>query len=277
MSRWGRTAPRANTLNVCLGHVSFPRDFVGYVDVMLSPRQVTGPSRTIVVDDREFGEHGSALSEYAQLLWLCDHFDTIVNHYEFVRIFQYRRFVARTRVGRPSSVPHLRWIKPEELVRREKDFSRVSTTELFNQVYEHPGGMLAQYESAHVLVDIINFSRFLLEAEILDGKRVALFLSEQPMIPACNMGTFRAATLREILMTLKRAAEFIKTGYFTPRSGYQRRVVGFLLERLNSHLLLHRLKSGLTDASRGHHILISDGPVVEITKELPPSDPPRTR
>lgn len=270
MSRWGRAAPRANTLNVCLGHVSFPRDFVGYVDLMLSPRPVMGPSRVIVVDDDQFGEHGSALSEYAQLFWLCDHFDAIVGHHEFVRIFQYRRFVARTRVGQPSNQPHLRWITTEELARREKDFSRFSTTELFNQIYEHPGGMLAQYESAHVLVDMINFSKFLLEAEILGSKRVALFLSDQPMIPASNMGTFRAGTLREILMTLKRAAEFMKTGYFTPRSGYQRRVVGFLLERLNSHLLLHRLKSSLTDASHGHHILISDGPLVTTTKELPP-------
>ena len=91
------------------------------------------------------------------------------------------------------------------------------------------------------------------------------------MIPASNMGTFRAATLREILMTLKRAAQFIKTSYFTPRTGYQRRVLGFLLERLNGHLLLHRVESGLTKAAIGHHILISDGPLVTSTKELPPT------
>lgn len=269
MSRWGRTSPRANTLNVCLGHISFPKDFIGYVDVMLSPRQVTG--RAIVVDDSYFGEHGSALSEYVQLLWLHDHFDTIVGDHEFVRIFQYRRFVARTRVGRPSNQEHLRWIRTEELARREKDFSRHSTTELFNQVWRAPRGMLGQYESAHVLIDLINFSKFLLEADILDSKRVATFLRGQAMIPASNMGTFRVATLREILATLRRAAEFIRTSYFTPRTGYQRRVVGFLLERLNSHLLLHRVKAGFTDAALGHHILISDGPVVTSTKELPPA------
>ena len=131
--------------------------------------------------------------------------------------------------------------------------------------------MLRQYETAHVLVDIINFSEILLEAGVLDTKRVASFLSTPAMIPACNMGTFRAATLREILTTLKRAAEFIKTSYFTPRNGYQRRVLGFLLERLNGHLLLHRLESGLTEASLGHHILISDGPSVTSTNELPPT------
>ena len=122
MSTWGRTAPKANTLNVCLGHVSFPLDFIRYVDLMLSPRLVEVPCRAIVVDDSYFGEHGSALSEYVQLLWLFDHFDTIVGDYEFVRIFQYRRFVARSRVGRRSNQGHIRWIKTDELVRREKDF-----------------------------------------------------------------------------------------------------------------------------------------------------------
>jgi hypothetical protein len=271
MSTWGRTAPKANTLNVCLGHLSFPRDFIRHVDLMLSPRFVAVPSHAIVVDDSYFGEHGSALSEYAQLLWLYDNFDAIVDNYEFVRIFQYRRFVAQARIGRRSNLDYIRWIKTDELVRREKDFSRFSTTELFNQIHEYPEGMLRQYEAAHVLVDIINFSKFLLETGVLDSKRVASFLSAPAMIPACNMGTFRAATLRETLMTLRRAAEFIKTSYFTPRTGYQRRVVGFLLERLNGHLLLHRLEAGLTDAALGHHILISDGPLVTRTQELPPA------
>jgi hypothetical protein len=273
MSPWGRSAPRANTLNVCLGHVSFPRDFIRHVDLMLSPRVVAVPSHAIVVDDGYFGDHGSALSEYVQLLWLYDHFDSIVDDYEFVRIFQYRRFVARARIGRRSNQNHIRWIKADELTHREKDFSRFSTTELFNQIYKHREGMLRQYESAHVLVDIVNFSKFLLEAEILDSQQVASFLSAPAIIPACNMGTFRAATLREILMTLRRAAEFLNTSYFTPRSGYQRRVVGFLLERLNSHLLLHRVRSGLSKARLGHHILISDGPSVTTTKELPPTAP----
>ena len=271
MSMWRRAAPKANTLNVCLGHVSFPHAFIRYVDLMLSPRDVSAPCRSIVVDDSYFGEHGSALSEYVQLLWLSDHFDTIVDNYDFVRVFQYRRFVSHSRVGRRSDQRNVRWIKADELLRRERDFSRHSTTELFNQIHEYRRGMLRQYESAHVLIDIINFSKFLLETEVLDTKRVASFLSDHPMIPASNMGTFRVATLRDILLTLKRAAEFIKTSYFTPRAGYQRRVLGFLLERLNSHLLLHRVEKGLTQASFGHHILISDGPEVTITKELPPT------
>ena len=132
MSRWGRTAPKANTLNVCLGHVSFPSDFIRYVDLMLSPRSVEVTCQAIVVDDSYYGEHGSALSEYVQLLWLYDNFDTIVGNYEFVRIFQYRRFVSHARVGRRSNQDYVRWIKTDELVRREKDFSRFSTTELFN-------------------------------------------------------------------------------------------------------------------------------------------------
>ncbi len=269
MSMWRRPA-EANTLNVCLGHFSFPHEFIGYVDLMLSPRDVLAPCRSIVVDDSYFGEHGSALSEYVQLLWLQDHFDAVVDGDEFVRVFQYRRFVSRSRVGRRSDRSFMRWIQADELLHREKDFSRHSTNELFNQIYRPRKGMLRQYEAAHVLVDIINFAKFLLEAEVLEPKRVASFLSDAPLIPACNMGTFRVATLHELLATLKRAAEFMKTSYFVPRPGYQRRVLGYLLERLNSHLLLHRVAKGLTQASFGHHILIADGPVVKDPSELPP-------
>lgn len=276
MSMWGRAAPKANTLNVCLGHVSFPPEFIRYVDLMLSPRDVSAPCRSIVVDDSYFGEHGSALSEYVQLLWLYDHFDSIVDGHDFVRVFQYRRFVSHGRVGRPSNRRHMRWIKADELLRREKDFSRHSTTELFNEIYKSRKTMLKQYEAAHVLIDMIHFSKFLLEAEVLDTKQIASFLSSPQLIPACNMGTFRVATLREVLMTLRKAAAFIETSDFTPRAGYQRRSLGFLLERLNSHLLLQRVESGSTQAAFGHHILISDGPEVTNTTELParPSDSP---
>jgi hypothetical protein len=92
-----------------------------------------------------------------------------------------------------------------------------------------------------------------------------LFLTGSVLIPTSSIGTFRSTTLRQILKTLKEAAEFRKTCHFIPRVGYQRRVLGFLLERLNSYLILDRIRSGLSDANFGHHIIISDGPLIKWT------------
>ena len=155
-----------------------------------------------------------------------------------------------------------------ELRKYPKEFSRISTAELFNTPHTFPQGVLGQYASVHILEDIINFSKFLLKSGILDSKQTASFLTGSVLIPACNMGIFRNTTLRQILMNLRDAAEFIKTSYFIPRVGYQRRVLGFLLERLHSYLILARIQSGLSDANFGHHIILSDGPSIGITTEL---------
>lgn len=255
-----------NTLNICLGHIPFPESFCEHVDLMIAPRLVTGPRRVAVVDDSYFGESGSSLSEYVQLLWLYDHFDAIVSSYEYVRVFQYRRFVARIQFGQPSSAPYANWIRADELSQCPNEFSRSCAGELFNRPFQFDGGMLGQYASWHVLVDMLNFSKFLIEEGIFDPLRTAAFLTESKLIPACNMGNFRTATLREILSTLKRAAAFLRSSYFVSRTGSQRRTVGFLLERLNSYLILMRIGAGASEPNFGHHIILSNGPSIPVTQ-----------
>jgi len=257
---------KANTLNICLGHIAFPERFRDHVDLMVAPRVIAGGRRLVVVDDSYFGENGSALSEYVQLLWLFEHFDTVVENFEYVRIFQYRRFVSPDEIGRPSAHPwEPRWIRPKEIGRHRGAFSRSSTVELFNRPVELPGGMIGQYADAHVLTDLLNFSRFLIDNDILNSESVARFLSQARLVSACNNGVFHRHTLKEILATLKRASAFVYAPDFVPRTDYQRRSVGFLLERLNSFLILERTRSGLSEPNFGYHILIGDSPVVSRT------------
>jgi hypothetical protein len=256
-----------NTINICLGYGSFPAENFQYVDVMLSPRSIVGPNCNIVIPTTYFGEHGSSLSEYVQLLWLYDNFETIIRTHEYIRLFHYRRFVSRRELGLPSANwKEVRWIAQSELQSCSEEFSRTSTSELFNKVQTFAGGVVVQYQQSHQLVDFIHFSKFLLESAILDPLHVALFLREQVLIPASSVGVFRSITLRQMLAVLRRAAEFINTDYFVPRRGYQRRVLGFLLERLHSYLLLVRIRSGQSEANFGHHIIISDGPVISSSQ-----------
>jgi|JI8StandDraft_2_1071088.scaffolds.fasta_scaffold35500_2 hypothetical protein len=258
-----------NTLNVCLGHLPFPQTHERHIDLMIAPRLIAGPTRLALVDDSSFGPHGSALSEYVQLLWLLERLDGIAAGCEYVRIFHYRRFVSPESppVGQASSnLPWATTIRAEDLDAFASAFSRTCTTELFNTPVQFHGGMLFQYAQSHVLEDMLNFAKFLLEKDILGALDIAEFLAAQIHIPSCNIGTFRIESYKAIFGTLRRAAEFLDSPYFVPRPGYQRRSVGFLLERLNSFLIVKRIQSGASPSSFGHNLVMSDGLVVSGTQ-----------
>lgn len=260
LKRWsGRSV---NTVNICVGHQPFP--VPGFIDLMISPRPLSALHAAVVADDAAHGPHGSSLSEYSQLLWLYEHFQDVIGGHEFVRIVQYRRFVARRRIGRRTNHDFARFVTPAELPAQHADFSRATAHELFNGTCAFRGGMLGQYAGAHVLRDMLSFARFLLEEDILDSAGVATFLTSPVTIPASSIGVFRASTLAALLGELRRAAAFLHSSAFIARTGYQRRVLGFLLERLQAHLLLQYLRS-TTGAKQGHHIMVLDTGVVTVT------------
>ena len=257
----------SNTLNICLGHVPFPIEYREYVDLMIAPNLVAGPYRVAVVPDSLFGPNGSALSEYAQLLWLSDNFDAITSGVDFVRIFHYRRFAS----GKPlpgvasTNQPWSTTITAGALANCGKEFDRLCSAELFNRPTRFAGGVLKQYAAAHVLEDMLSFVKFLLEIHVFEPVHADAFLDVETLIPACNIGTFRNETLRSLLLLLKRAADFMKSSYFVPREGYQRRNMGFLLERLHSFAILQRVQSRMSPPNFGHNIVISESPIVSLT------------
>lgn len=264
MVRWQATHC-ANTLNVCLGHKPFPDKFRHHVDVMLSPRPLLSPFQTVVVDDNKFGQHGSSLSEYSQLIWLYDHFSKVINDYEYVRIFQYRRFVSPNDIGNVCSHPWAKWTKARDISRYDDAFRRACSGEMFNHPFGFPETVLGQYKNTHIEDDILNFARFLVESNKFSHSDESAFLNSVKLIPACNMGVFKTSTLLWLLAELKDASQFMNTKYFTPRPGYQRRVTGFLLERLNSYLLLSKYNG---HRRYGFHTIIADGPNIETTTNI---------
>jgi hypothetical protein len=235
---------------------------------MVSPRMLGDVRRLALVEDSLFGPHGSSLSEYAQLIWIHDNIRALAGDCRYVRIFHYRRFVVATEptVGKQSAnLPWATVIAEKELSEFEHAFHRVVDGEMFNTPAQFNGGMLAQYAMAHVMEDMMKFCVFLVESKILSPIEVALFLREDIHIPSCNIGVFGLDSFISIFGDLKRAAEFIHSKYFTPRDGYQRRSAGFLLERLNSFLIIRRIRSGVSPERFGHNIVISESEVVSAT------------
>ena len=257
-----------NTLNICISHIPFPEFYKDYVDLTISPIPISNLENIQVVDDSHFGENGSALSEYAQLLWLGDNLDTVAKNFEYVRLFQYRRFVSRKSMGIPISLVG-RWIHVNRLADLEDEISRENAGELFNPPVFFLGGVRRQYAVAHMLEDLLNFARYLTEAGILDEAQAKAMLSRHRLIPACTTGIYRVETLKKTLPILRRAAEFLNSKYYIPRAGYQRRLVGFLLERLHSHLHFNLIQSGSTDAKFGHYIVFSNSPFGHIWRLAP--------
>lgn len=235
---------------------------------MLSPVPMPGGAGTAFVPDSYFGEHGSSLSEYAQLLWLFENIDNICSGYEYIRVFHYRRFVAINRPTKASQALNQPWstvVKGSDLGEYEIDFDRNSNTELFNSRFIFERSVLYQYADAHILEDILNFARYISRRKILSDINVAEFLSINTMIPSCSIAVYKVATFKILFSFLRQAGEFINSDDFRVRAGYQRRVMGFLLERLNSYLLLALIGNKKVVGKFGHNIVISDSPEVTLT------------
>ena len=200
---------KINTLNVCVSHLPFPKRFDHYVDVMISPVPMTGPRRVVHISDDYFGEQGHALSEYAQLLWFYENLKDFTTGYEYVRLFQYRRFVARASLGDAGWNSFSTWIPSSRLELVSDEFDRFSASELFNQAMLIRGGVPFQYAMSHVLEDLLNFSKFLLEINLLTPLEVVEFLTSDELITACSTGIYAIKTFEEIFAKLKLAANFI--------------------------------------------------------------------
>lgn len=256
-----------NTLNICIGHIPFPQRHAHYVDLTISPIVCAGESgRRAIVPDELYGPHGHSLSEYAQLLWLHKHLDAIASGYEYLNLFHYRRFVARRVVEgqRASNGPWITVIQEDQLDRFADCFDRNSTGNCFNSKVVFGDGVLTQYAAQHLLEDFLNFAKYLVEIEMLTPVEAARLLRYQEFVPACSVGIYHIEIFRKLFAYLGLAAEFLTSPYFVPREGYQRRSMGFLLERLHSFLILEMLS---TQGVFGQNMMISEEKSVSSTSE----------
>jgi hypothetical protein len=256
-------------LNVCLGHKAFPNQYAQYIDLMLSPLPISAVQNFILVPDHSFGENGSSLSEYVQLLWLYQNLENFIQNKTHIRVFHYRRFVsdAQIGIGEPCSLPFAKRINQDQLSLFHNCFDRCGDHELVNSIFKPHGGMLNQYAGAHVLSDILDFSQFLYTKGILSSWHVAAFLREESLIPASSISVLTISNFKWISSILLKASDFMNQTKFVPREGYQRRNMGFLLERLNSYLLLEGMRQRRIANNSGVHMIISESHDISITHE----------
>lgn len=177
-------------------------------------------------------------------------------------ITQYRRFVVNQALGTPSSnSPHARTLPADQAGKASiAHLMKPKTGDWLVGSLLSTKSVMAQYARHHPLRDWLRFL-----ADAIDGGAIeqatALEASlANQLIPAPSVGTFPSAVFLSHLRILRGAALSFRNHGFIARDDYQRRAIGFCLERLHSFLILKtlfRTRSGFQD-SVGFQIVVSE-------------------
>lgn len=121
--------------------------------------------------------------------------------------------------------------------------------------------ILADYSSSHIARDFFRFLSEVVDAGLLTDAEATNAALLEGLIPAPSNGTFPVTDFISIMSLLEKAALRFMDNGFIQREGYQRRSLGFCLERLNSFCLLRTLfaRSIEFGAVQGHQLTFADG------------------
>lgn len=210
---------------------------------------------------------GSRLaSEYAGLFAIRQRLEE-VGYDGGVIVAHYRRFVSRRTFGRLSdNVPGVRTLTPREaegvtftdlLPDPAQDWLLTMPLRIGQQV----GG---QYNTKHILRDLLRFLTDAVDAGAIDSNDAHRALFTDLLIPACSVGCYPARWFNSIFRKLEIAAVAFLDGGYVEREGYQRRVLGFCLERLNNFLILQAMEADgvRTVPCFGYQMVVSNDGVV---------------
>ncbi len=148
------------------------------------------------------------------------------------------------------------------------DFARSGGGEMVNTPFRFPGGILDNYARYHHLEDLLVFAKFLGKENILTAVEIAQFLRGDILIPGSSIGVLSVENFRSVFSALAKASQFVNDPNYVARVGYQRRNMGFMLERLNSYLLLKGIHEGKIIRKTGIHMIISDSSRIGSTGDI---------
>lgn len=253
----------------CVGHRA-PL-FDPKVDYQLvSPEPHLGSECFRISDDSLGPEfHGNFLSEYTQLIGLIDTIERLgfqKNH--FIYIFQYRKFISFKNTGSvATNIPYCYPCTADQASGLFPNCDELGSLAQFTLLGPSIkiNSYAKNYAVHHEITDFVNFILSMKSYGFSDIE-CSDFSGTNIFFPAPALGAYNAEFLIETCTTLKEVWRIFFSKYYVPRSGYQRRVGGFLLERLHSYLLLKAIKSRkFEDLRQGFQIVVSDSLKVSPT------------
>lgn len=230
----------------CIGHVR-PVFEPTLPYTMLAPKSL-GVAGEIVVEDTRFGHggDGAELAEYSQLFGLAQMIEAGDVVADRLYLFQYRKFIGFRAGGLPATAPWVRIAPPAEcatLLPSIDELAAAPHPVVVGSMFALGGSVAKNYAMVHVIDDLVAFAACL-HAAGMNAAEVRRFASFQGLLPSpalCLVDTpLFLAQMRQLRAVWDEYALHARVA----RDGYQRRVAGYLLERLHSHILCQSLMDG---------------------------------
>jgi hypothetical protein len=224
----------------CIGHK--PMAFVcGAPHLMISP----DPScADIHVPDDALGDafHGGVLSEYTQLFALADQLRKQTDRPHAVYLFQYRKFLTPVaQLPTCSNMSYASCIKPDAAATVFPSMDMLLNSG-FDMIHgpqiQFQGSVGWAYGMSHHAEDFMGLLLSVKEQADFSHLRCANFIHLNAMLPAPALGLYPTEFFLDSMQILKEVWSVFRANYYQERQGYQRRVGGFLMERLHSFLVL---------------------------------------
>lgn len=230
----------------CVGHTQ--PHFTPTIDyVMLCPSAVGAVNELIVQDDR-FGSEidGASLAEYSQLFGLCDLLEAGDIVADRLFLFQYRKFISPKVGGQPSMAPWIKILSPQEgaaVFPSMEYLEDKKNRSVVGSVFEMGESIASNYARVHVVDDFAMFVAACAKSTKMSDEDIRSFIGFKGFIPSPALCLIDADIFFKIMNVMQQVwQEFRK--YIVKREGYQRRVAGYLFERLHSYLLCKWLLDG---------------------------------
>lgn len=222
--------------HICISHAplrytpSVPYEFY-------SPAPIPGVQTTVISDD-VWGDrwNGRVLSEYLQLFVLAEQW---AGWDGMIHLIQYRRIL--TPISPPSHT-HQEFgslcLPPHAAPPLVPSAERLEATNLptFGAIMQCR--VAEQFAAYHHLVDLQNLAKAMVISGAFTPKEASQFYNAKLLIGSPSLGIYPSAMLLEHLSILRQVWNCFYDRFFVPRQDYNRRVGGFLMERLHSYLLL---------------------------------------
>lgn len=224
----------------CIGH-TMPLFKPPVFFEMLCPVSLGIPNE-LVVDDNRFGDgiDGGGLAEYSQLFGLHDLLqsgDVVAEH---LFLFQYRKFISTLMGGAESVSPWIRVLTPDTAPSAfppQAQLDAFSGRLAVGSIFDFGESISSNYARVHVIDDLVMFAAACAESGALDKADIKSFATLRGIIPSPAVCCVHVDVFVKIIGILKAVWMAYSPEYQIARTGYQRRVAGYLLERLHSFLL----------------------------------------
>lgn len=249
----------------CIGHKA-PRFHPPVNFTYVSPIG-QGIEGEIVIPDDWLGSefYGDTLSEYAQLFGLADRLKDC-RAGESILLFQYRKFLALTNAGTKSAnLPYASVCSAAEASQAfpaEASFAEIGDSVLLGPAIKIDS-MARNYASYHVADDFAALCISMRDSGEFTLAQCRKFIETDILFPAPSIGIFHVDLYVDHMEKLERVWKHYAANFFTRREGYQRRVGGFLMERLHSFLITQDISLGLFRFVQGHQLIISESTEVQ--------------